>query len=434
MNNELGGFVIKFSTEGIPELKDAFKEMQKQMSEMNANFKKSAPTADAFFGKFNSWIKKAGLLAGAIAGIGKAIKDAFTIGDDIINLNVVAEMAGVKAEDVEALAIATAPYMGGKKDINAAGQFYRNILETQTEWWRGKYANEVVDVMSRAGVKGLRPDSSVEEWMSGLTQALSYYKGDNSRYAKGARNLFGKAFGLTDEQILFFQGGQERVNNMLQYGRSHLTLSGEEKFQEAMENAKAKMEFKESWQKLTIELMPLVRLLLQGMTLVVELLRPIAAAIGRIATWIGEKLEKPVEYLKAMFKGDISSTDATVAMSEELKDIASDPNTSHFKKRMSELTAWVSDFVLGKVAERNGKTVKETIANANKNLDAARIAGKLSTSSITNDNKVNVSVGTINVETKDKTTTGDDVIDGIRRSIGNGGLNPSTLNTGVKWG
>lgn len=255
--NELGEFFITFRTTGITELLDQMKDLNVKLDNLNNSFEKGVSKGDSFFSKFTSWGLQLTALATGFVSVGKAISDAFKIGGEITKLNVAADVAGVKAEQVEALAIAIAPLKGGQKDYASAANFYRQMTETQTQWWRGQYSEKVIEEMSRARVTGLKANSTPTQWMNGLIDALHYYQGQHTQQAIGARNLFAKAFGLTDEQMLLFAEGRDYVNQQLQYGYNHLTLSGEGNLRKAIEQTRAKMEFNESWENLVTNLIPL---------------------------------------------------------------------------------------------------------------------------------------------------------------------------------
>lgn len=289
--NELGEFFITFNTNGLQELKDGLKDINTKMDGLNTTFEKGVSKGDSFFSKFTAWGLKLSALVAGFVSVGKAINDAFKIGGEITKLNVAADVAGVKAESVEALAIALAPLKGGQKDFASAANFYRQMTETQTQWWRGQYSEKIIEEMSRAGVRGLKANSTQEQWMNGLIDALSYYQGQHTQQAIGARNLFAKAFGLTDEQMLLFSEGRDYVNQQLEYGRQHLTLSGEGNLRKAIEQTRAKMEFQESWEKLVIELIPLT-------TKIYEILKAITDFVTRNLPDVSKSIDAVVEFLK----------------------------------------------------------------------------------------------------------------------------------------
>lgn len=362
--NELGEFFITFNTKGLQEVKDGLKDINTKMDGLNSAFTQGISVGDNFFGKFTAWGLKITALVAGFVSIGKAMKDAFNIGKDITQLNVLADVAGVRAEDVEALAIALAPYKAGQKDISSAANFYRQMTETQTQWWRGQYSEKVIEEMSRAGVTGLKANSTQEQWMNGLVDALSYYQGQHTRQAIGARNLFAKAFGLSDEQMLFFAEGRDYVSKQLEYGRQHITLAGEANLRNAAEQTRAKMEFQEAWDNLTKRLMPLVTDFLNALTWLVN-------GITAVVDWIKEKLGLPYEYTKDIINGKITSTDATLALTDGLEDIANDDSQPRWKRKLAEAFGGLTKAVTGEVARRNNKTEEEQIAEANPRLIAA---------------------------------------------------------------
>lgn len=280
--NNIGEFFVTFTTTGIKELKDGLKDINERLDALNKSFSSGATKGDSFFSKFTSWGLKLTALASGFIGVGNAIKDAFNMGNEIIQLNLAADVAGTTAENVEALSIAMYSLTGNRKDVSSAANFYRNMAETQTQWWRGQYSDEVIKQMSYAGVRNLTANATEQQWMNGLIDTLHFYQNQHTKQAIGARNLFAKAFGLTDAQMAFFATGRDFVHNQLDYGMQHLTLSGEGNLEKAIEQSKAKLEFETNWQNLVKELIPLT-------TQIYEVLSDIVIAINDFFnsdTWV----------------------------------------------------------------------------------------------------------------------------------------------------
>lgn len=269
--NELGNFFISFTTTGLTELKDGLKDINTKLDGLNDSFQKSTNGGDKFFAGFKGWAGQIAGLAAGVLSLGKAIKDTFSLGDKIINLNLLADAAGATAEEVEALAIATQP-MGGT--VQSAANFYRTMNNLQTEMGRGQYGEAMREELSRAGFF-VSPMASAEEYMRALSSALTNY----TNLGKfGDRDKLAKAFGLDDSMMLFLSSGYENVDKMLAYGRQHSVMSGKDNLQAAMEMRKALNELKEVWNRLLVDMMPVL-------TGILNLLKPILEALAPIAQW-----------------------------------------------------------------------------------------------------------------------------------------------------
>lgn len=443
--NELGEFFIKFSTDGLSELKDGLRDIDTKLDSLNDSFTKSTKDGNTFFGSFGGWLGKIGSLAAGILSLGKVIKDTFDIGDKIINLNLLADAAGATAEEVEALAIATQPFGG---TVQSAASFYRTMNNLQTEWGRGQYSEGMREELSRAGFF-VSPMASTEEYMRALGGALTSYT-EAGRF--GDREKLAKAFGLDDSMMLFLSGGQENVEKMLEYGRQHSVLSGRENLKEAQELRKAMNELKESWNRFLVEMMPIL-------TDLINILRPILEALLPIAQWalkqIGGLLDtgKEIwdvitgkqtlsEFSENMQNKDNIFGDAArfgAKLGNEYADLV------EVNRRNKQMRALVDKFNAGTanwgelvqlkslMKESNifeGKGA-ELIENAIISMRPTNTA--LNSRGITNtaNNNANVNIGTINITGMGE-SAGVKTKDAVQRQLNNLEFQPSTLTMGAK--
>ena len=441
--NELGEFFITFNTKGIQELKDGLKDINTKMEGLNTSFTQGMSKGDSFFNKFTAWGLKLTALAAGFVSVGKAISDAFKMGAEITKLNVAADVAGVKSEDVEALAIALAPLKGGQKDYSSAANFYRQMTETQTQWWRGQYSEKVIEEMSRAGVRGLKATSTPEQWMNGLVDALSYYQGQHTRQAVGARNLFAKAFGLTDEQMLLFAEGRDYVNQQLEYGRNHLVLSGEGNLRKAIEQTKAKMEFQEAWEKLVIDLIPLTTKIYEALTKVVNFFsdlmkyapswESIDKVLSGIWGWIKDTFIKDIAELPEKMN-DQKANAAVNRINDgtaSIRDIAT--TTQYLKEHglYDDLAKARLDQATRDIMDRNMLAAGKDplFANARNALSYTNNGLNSRAGGVNTTNNATVNVDTINITGMGE-TAGLKTKEAVERQLGNLQYQPATLGMG----
>lgn len=287
-------FFVEFTTKGLAELKDGIKDLNNKFDTLGDSFTKGISKGDSFFGKFGGWVNGIVAMSGAIALVGKAIKDTFNVGNQIIQLNQIADAAGATAEEVEALSIALKPYSNGGDTIAMAGQYYKAMLNTKTDMWRNKYSESVRDEMARAGIYISR-DATSEQYMKALSEALTVYTNRGDEYSLGSRKKLAEAFGLDDSMMLFLSSGWENVQKMLGYGKQHSYLSGEENLREAQELRKATMELKEAWGRMLTDFMPEVKSIVESMHKIFTQLAPILEAVVEALSWVLEKYSTLLE-------------------------------------------------------------------------------------------------------------------------------------------
>ena len=358
--NQLSEFFITFTTNGLTELKDGLKDINTKLDSLNTSFDKGVSKGDSFFSKFTNWGLKLTALAAGFVSVGKAIKDAFNMGTDIISLNTAADAAGVKAEQVEALAIATAPYLGGRKDISSAGNFFQNLAMTQTKAWRGQYAQSLIDEMAYAGGITISPESTKEQWMYGIADLLHYYTlNPQDERSAGARLLLSQAFGgMSREQMLLLSEGSASLRETLGKANQHLTMPGEENLIKALEQTKAKMKFQEEWENLVTELIPLTTKIYNALTAVVKSINDFFQsegwkAIVNTAKWLYETFKEGWEMISGWFRSKYGENEPTVenavwqmtehkgrvALNNILNDNASIADIAYLQQRLTDANA-----------------------------------------------------------------------------------------------
>lgn len=281
-------FFVEFTTKGLVELKDGLKDINTKFDNLGNTFAQSSTKGDSFFGKFGGWINGLVAMSGAIAVVGKAIKDTFNVGNQVIQLNQIADAAGTTAEEVEALSIALKPFSNGGDTLAMAGSYYQAMLNTKTDMWRNKYSDSVIEEMSRAGIYISR-DATPEQYMKALSEAMTVYTNRGDEYSLGSRKKLADAFGLDTSMMLFLSSGWDNVQKLLNYGKEHSYLSGEENLKEAQELRKATMELKEAWGRMLTDFMPEVKSIVESMHNIFDKLAPVLEVIVEALAWIMEK-------------------------------------------------------------------------------------------------------------------------------------------------
>lgn len=444
--NEIGNFFVQFTTSGLTEMKDGLRDINTRLDSMNETLTKSTTSGDKFFGGMGGWLGKVGALAAGVLSLGKVIKDTFDIGDKIINLNLLADAAGATAQEVEALAIATQPFGG---TVQSAANFYRTMSNLQTEMGRGQYGESMREELSRAGFF-ISPTATVEEYMRALGSALTRY---TEAGMFGDRDKLAKAFGLDDSMMLFLSGGQENVEKMLAYGRQHSVLSGKDNLEAAVEMRKALNELKEVWNRLMVEMMPVLTGLL-------NILKPILEALAPIAQWAIKQLgglldtgkqiwdvvtgkQSMQEFTDYMTQQDTIFGDAArfgAKMGEEFADLAT---MNRRNREMRELAAKANagNANIGELAR-----LKALMINTGEPIDSAQIQyideaikhlrptvnalNSRGTSTTTN-NTAAVEIGTINITGMGE-SAGVRTKDAVQKQLNNLNFQPATAAGGVR--
>lgn len=297
--NELDTFTINFIVNGLDKLQDGIKDLRTQMDDLDTSFTQSTTKGDSFFGKFSGWITSlAGLTAGFLS-VRDAINGTFAVADKVIDLNLTADKVGRTAVEVETLSRAL---RGFSKSTNAdligeAGNLYSALNKITGKAWRLQFGKDLTDELNRAGGIVFTGEESDQEMVSKIIQGLEYHTQREDWYS---RSQFANMLGLSETATAFLSSGQANVDRILKAEREKTFLSNEDNLKNAEALRKARLELKDTWDKIYTQLQPVVTNMIEKFTILVGQLEPVIQALVNVLNWIIEKynwlLEKTTGY------------------------------------------------------------------------------------------------------------------------------------------
>lgn len=300
--NDLDTFTINFIVNGLDKLQDGIKDLRTQMDNLDTSFTQSTTKGDSFFGKFSGWISSlAGLTAGFLS-VRDAINGTFAVADKVIDLNLTADKVGRTAVEVETLSRAL---RGFSKSTNAdlvgeAGNLYNALNKITGKAWRLQFGKDLTDELNRAGGIVFTGEESDQEMVSKIIQGLEYHTKREDWYS---RSQFANMLGLSETATAFLSSGQANVDRILKAEREKTFLSNEDNLKNAEALRKARLELKDTWDKIYTELQPAVTRLLEGFNLLLDKLSPIIKGLVTAVSWIMEQYNKFLDWAKDSFFG-----------------------------------------------------------------------------------------------------------------------------------
>ena len=285
--NELDSFTVNFITNGLDKLQDGIKDLRTQMDSLDEAFTKGTSKGDTFFSHFGKWAAGLGTLLAGFLSIQKVINDTFKISDRIINLNLVADSVGRTAQEVETLSRALRPFA---KDTNAdltseAGGIFGAINKIRTDAWRLQFGDTLIEELNRAGGIMFSGNESDQEMLSKIIRGLEYH---TQRQDWDARKRLANVLGLSETATAFLSSGESVVDALLKKEAQKTFLSGDENLKNAEKLRQARQELSDTWDRIVIQLQPLITDMVNKFAYLIEQLNPVIQMIIGAFGWIFE--------------------------------------------------------------------------------------------------------------------------------------------------
>lgn len=385
--NELSEFFVSFKTSGLAETQLALESINKALDDTSASLEQSAGSSSDFGNSLSSMAGRLTKMAGAFFGVQQLISGVFNVNNEILQLHSMADAAGVAAEKIETLAIATREF-GGTNE--SAGSVFTNLSNMMTKISQGIISDEQRLAMARYGVSymGSNGLANAEEMLYNIAEVMP-------GLSAGERQDLGSAMGIDRATINFLARGIENLRRTLNEAADKVSLSGDAQRMQAAELSAAQLELKKSWDQFLIQITPLLVNLLYILQPVIDLL-----------SWVMGLIRFAVDAFAWLFGKDIN---------EVAIDNANNPFVN-----------WVF----------GDEEVDLMVQNARNNLNAANNPLSAGASYLTEKSNYeqSISIGEINIEDKSGTVKGK--ASALSQEINNAlrglSLSPATLSKSVR--
>ena len=140
MNDEIGNFFIRFTTEGFDKVEKQLNELNKSVEKLDESFQKGTKKGESFFGALLKWDITVGTITKSFNALKNAISGVFDTAKDMTTLFKQEENLGVEAKVLERWGLVAEAFDGSKNDSFA---FFSNVNEmmrkasTPAEWGEG---------------------------------------------------------------------------------------------------------------------------------------------------------------------------------------------------------------------------------------------------------------------------------------------------------
>lgn len=140
MNDEIGNFLIKFTTEGFDKVEKSLDKLNQNMDKLNESFEKGSRKGESFFGALLKWDITVGTITKSFQALKREIASVFDTAKDMTTLFRAEENMGIEAKVLERWGLVAEAFDGSRGD---ALSFFQNVNElmrkasTPAEWGEG---------------------------------------------------------------------------------------------------------------------------------------------------------------------------------------------------------------------------------------------------------------------------------------------------------
>lgn len=417
--NDLDTFTINFIVNGLDKLQDGIKDLRTQMDDLDTSFTQSTTKGDTFFGKFSGWVESLAGLAAGFIGVRDAINGTFAVSDKIIDLNLTADKVGRTALEVETLSRAL---RGFTKNTNAdligeAGNLYDRLNTITGKAWRLQFGKVLTDELNRAKIT-FTGEESDQEMVSKIIQGLEYH---TQRKDWDSRKQLANVLGLSETAVAFLGSGQANVDRILKAESEKAFLYKEDNLKNAEALRKARLELKDTWDKIYSELQPVVTSMIEKFTILVGQLEPVIQTLANVLNWVIEKynwlLEKTTGYAEKGGKLISEGVDYTKAYHsfKELGEMFGVPNWEEANANVSFKDLQSKLFYAKKYADySNDEYVKKSLEIFEDRIKVIN-SNRFGSGGISNNKTANVNIQNQNFYGDTKT-----LAKKVEKAVGNG--------------
>ena len=292
MNDEIGNFLIKFTTEGFDKVEKSLDALNKGMDKLNDSFDKGNSKGESFFGALLKWDIVVGTITKSFRALKDEITDVFNVAEDMTTLFRKEQSLGVEAKVLERYGLLAKLNQGSQSDAYAFFENIQNLMlkASTPALWSESDAKDLALAGINWSYQRLSPDKmqnmalNRDAFLVALRQAFLNNMGDPDRMS-----LLKKYVGQ-DSLYSAFMAPEESFRQQMQWADNLRVLSREpERLQDVQDLRVEKLEWGQFWQKLDLQLTKPLADLYKALE---PLQEPLEKLVERFGKWVGENSEK----------------------------------------------------------------------------------------------------------------------------------------------
>lgn len=289
MNDELGNFIIKFTTKGFEDVNKQLDKLNKSMDSLNDHFGKAEKKGESFFGALVKWTTLTGGLVAVWKTLKNTIDGVFNTADKITDLYKNEQTLGVEAKVLERYGIASRRLGGSQED---AYSFFHDVNNMMSKFQTGQFSKEDAEMFARLGLsfqynKNMDLAGNRAAYLDALRSAAQNADPNDAKKRAILESLI-----KPDSLRTLFQAKDADFSTIMDWSEGLRVWSKDRKDLQNAQNIKTvRMEWEQTLEEFRVTLMPI-------MTEVMQALKPL---IPVFRNWIENTLKPWVERNKDNF-------------------------------------------------------------------------------------------------------------------------------------
>ena len=311
MNEQIGDFIVKFTTQGFDDIKKALDETNKKLDDITDSFKKTQDNGEAFFSALKRWTGLVGGLTAAFVLLKNTINGVFDAADSVVDLYGKEQTLGVEAKVLEQYGLIARRNQGTQADAYALFEDVDAVMKR----YQHNYALSDAEMERNANIGfdfTYDPNADLATNRAAYIDAMRrsvqrYYANPNDEILPYLKDL------VKQESFLrAFAADDECLQQQLAWGDKWRVWSKDEKtLKDAQKMQTVKIEWEQLKNELYTRLIPIV-------TRVLEMLEPKMkqvfdwleqngeAYIEKIANWLETNGPTIISAIEKVFDGIMS--------------------------------------------------------------------------------------------------------------------------------
>ena len=287
MNDEIGNFLIKFTTEGFDKVEKSLDALNKGMDKLNDSFEKGNNKGESFFGALLKWDIVVGTITKSFRALKNEITDVFNVAEDMTTLFRKEQSLGVEAKVLERYGLLAKLNQGSQSDAYAFFDNIQNLMlkaSTPALWSESDAKDLALAGINWSYNGGLTTAQNRDAFLMALRDAFV-----RNMYDDAKMSMLKKYVGQ-DSLYSAFMAPEESFRKQMQWADNMRVLSREpERLQDVQDLRVEKLEWGQFWQKLDLQLTKPLTDLYKALEPLQEPLEKLVADFGK---WVSENSDK----------------------------------------------------------------------------------------------------------------------------------------------
>ena len=374
MNDEIGNFLIKFTTEGFDKVEKSLDALNKGMDKLNDSFEKGNSKGESFFGALLKWDIVVGTITKSFRALKDEITDVFNVAEDMTTLFRKEQSLGVEAKVLERYGLLAKLNQGSQSDAYAFFDNIQNLMlkaSTPALWSESDAKDLALAGINWSYNGGLTTAQNRDAFLMALRDAFV-----RNMYDEKKMSMLKKYVG---QESLYsaFMAPEESFRQQMQWADNMRVLSREpERLQDVQDLRVEKLEWGQFWQKLDLQLTKPLTDLYKALE---PLQKPLEDLVKRFGVWVGENSGKIARWIEDAAKWVANELPNKMKeVYDALKAIAD---------AMLPIVQWIGNKLLGTLSwfsdawdvlfKKDGMTSKEFVEKYGGDSDKGGYAGVL---------------------------------------------------------